>query len=292
MQIERITGRIGARVTGVDVSKPLDRGIIAAIQDAWNRHGVLFFPGQPLLSRDQHVAFVSQFGPVHIADFVTDPEKPETIVFDQTRPKGEGSDAWHSDSTYLPAPPRAGALQARILPDVGGDTCFASMADAYEGLSPVMQRIVEGLTATHSTAFGVRKDNFKDTDMKVMATIESRPASSHPVVVVHPVTGRKALFVNAVWTSHIDGLSKVESSAILNVLLDHIKSPEYQMRHRWSVGDLAFWDNHAVQHYAVPDYDTRRVMQSVRMDGPPPVGVRPLGTPAERMHQPAVAVVA
>jgi taurine dioxygenase len=274
MELERMTGRLGARVRGVDLARPLDAATIVAIRAARNEYGVLFFQDQPRLSGDELYRAMAQFGAVHVSEFRSlAASRPEVILLDQATPKGEGTDLWHSDSTYLANPPTAGMLQAQVLPETGGDTCFCSMAAAYEGLSPAMRRLLDSLSARHWHVAAIQRTR-APKDQKVEDSVAARPPAVHPVVVVNAETGRRAIFVNPAWTIAIDGLDRAESDSLLALLYAQAKSPEYQLRYRWSLNDIAFWDNYMVQHYAVPDYTSRRVMQGIRSDGAAPLGVR------------------
>jgi taurine dioxygenase len=165
-----------------------------------------------------------------------------------------------------------GILQAHILPDIGGDTCFSSMYAAYDALSPPMKTMLEGLTARHSTARVLEITRARG-NYSYDSSEDRQAPRSHPIVTVNPRTGRRRLFINSSYAVGIDGLTESESGHLLRFLFDHIKSPEFQMRYHWSVGDVAFWDNHAVQHYAVADYTARRVMQRVTLAGYRPAGV-------------------
>jgi taurine dioxygenase len=273
MKVEKVTSRIGARVSGIDLAQPLDGSTVAAIRSALLDNVVLFFVGQNKLDPDQHIRLARYFGEIDIPEFKTRaPNHPEVMVLDQVDPKGQGSDSWHADNTYLEAPPMGALLQAHLLPPVGGDTCFASMYAAYEGLSPAMQSFFDGLTAQHGTAKLVERTRDKAL-YSIPDSLVNRPPVSHPIVAVHPETGRRLLNVNNNWTLSIDGLTKAESDHWLKFLLDHVKSPEFQVRHRWQVGDVTFWDNRCAQHYAVADYTERRVMQRIVMSGSRPLGI-------------------
>lgn len=272
ISIEPVTAAIGATVHGINLSEPLDAETLARVRQALNEHLVLFFREQRLLSVDEHVRFASNFGEIDLPLFRTAAsERAEVLILDQIEPKGQGADSWHTDNTYMPNPPMGSILQARTLPPVGGDTCFASMIAAYEALSEPMRAFLDGLTATHSLAQMVERTRHV-AGAKLRDSLAAWPPVSHPVVRVHPDSGRKLLFVNANWTTAIDGLSYEESRSLLEFLFDHVKSPEFQVRFKWREGDVAFWDNRAVQHYAVPDYTARRVMQRVTITGDRPVG--------------------
>jgi taurine dioxygenase len=277
MKIEKITPRIGAAITGIDVTRPLSTSEIEAIADALNANGVIFFPGQPTLSGEEQRAFATQFGTVEAPPKLTkESELRDVLILDFTRPAGSGTDIWHNDASYLACPPMGSILQAHILPECGGDTCFASMHAAYEALAPDIRTMFDGMTASHSTARVLELT--RSLGNPVYDNETTLAPRSHPIVTVDPRSGRRRLFVNPNYTDSIDGMSTADSDHWLAFLYDHIKSPEHQMRYRWSVGDIAFWDNHAVQHYAVADYTTRRRMQRVTLAGYAPVGV---GAPRE-----------
>ncbi|HTJ62735.1 MAG TPA: TauD/TfdA family dioxygenase [Alphaproteobacteria bacterium] len=272
IRVEPTTATVGADIYGLDLSRPLDGETVATVRRALLDHLVLFFREQPLLSVDEHVRFANYFGEIDLPLFRTKAsERPEILVLDQVAPKGEGADSWHADNTYMQTPPMGSILQARVLPEFGGDTCFASMSAAYDALSPAMQGFLDGLTATHSLEQMVeRTKHVAGTSLR--DKLSAWLPVSHPVVRVHPEIGRKMLNVNANWTQSIDGLSYAESTALLAFLFDHVKSPEFQVRLHWNAGDIAFWDNRAVQHYAVADYTSRRVMQRITITGDRPFG--------------------
>lgn len=271
MNVEKVTSRIGARVSGIDLTQPLDTATVAEIRAALLDNLVLFFVGQKPLDERQHIRLARYFGEIDVPEFKTAASThAEVMVLDQVSPKGQGSDSWHADNTYLDEPPMGALLQAHILPPVGGDTLFASMYAAYEALSPAMQAFFEGMTAQHGTAKLVERTRAKAL-YKIPESLTNRPPVGHPVVAVHPETGRRLLNVNNNWTLSLDGLTKAESDHWLQFLLDHVKSPEFQVRHRWQVGDMVFWDNRCVQHYAVADYTERRLMQRIVMSGSRPL---------------------
>jgi taurine dioxygenase len=276
ISVTPLTAAIGAEVRGVDLRDPIDGETFAQIHAAFLEHLVLTFPDQDL-SPDALVRFAERFGTVvpSAGTRFTD-DTPGVSVLDQVRPTNQGNDTWHSDHMFLPDPPLGTMLRAVQLPRVGGDTCFASMYAAYEGLSPPLQRFLDGLTARNSAArivarvkdLGVyRNDVEKDMRAPVV----------HPVVRVHPETGRKALFVCENFTSRIVELSEDESAGVLSILFEHIKAPAFQCRIRWQPNTLALWDNRAVQHCAVADYDERRVMHRTLIAGDAPVGTATAG---------------
>jgi taurine dioxygenase len=230
---------------------------------------VLFFRDQPI-SDEQHLAFALRFGPLSVSPLATRyQDSPSVTVLNQVGPRGEGADQWHSDNTFMADPPMASILRAVKLPLIGGDTCFASMYAAYEGLSPAMRAMVDGLHAVHDITNVMRKAIDAGHTTLDLADMQGRcPPTEHPVAKVHPETGRKALFVNRNSTSRLVGLSERENEVLLPFLCDHVRSPEFQCRFHWEPDSVAFWDNRSVQHFAVPDYDQPRVMHRVTIAGP------------------------
>jgi len=272
IRVVPVTAALGADIHGLDLSQPLDDETVTLIRRALVDHLVLFFRDQKPLSVDEHVRFGRYFGEIDMPLFRTkSSERPEVLVLDQVAPKGEGADSWHADNTYMETPPMGSILQARILPPVGGDTCFASMYAAYEALSEPMRNFLDGLEAVHSLEQMVERTRHV-AGRTLRDSLSQWPPVRHPVVRVHPESGRKLLNVNANWTAEFADMRRAESDALLRFLFEHIKSPEFQVRLRWNVSDVAFWDNRAVQHYAVADYTSRRVMQRITIVGDKPVG--------------------
>ena len=268
-----LTSAIGAEVTGVDLRQDLDDATIGALRAALLDHLVLFFRDQPVDPGAQ-LRFATRFGPVSVPAFLTTAtEVPEVMVLDQVNPKGDGADRWHVDNTYMPCPPMGSVLRAVELPELGGDTLFASMYEAYDALSPVMREFVDELHAEHDITKMLANSVARGlVDVDMDAVRAQWPTVVHPVVRVHPETGRKLLFVNGNWTTRIVGLNLAESDTLLGFLLGHVQSPEFQCRFRWTPDAVAFWDNRVVQHFAVPDYHSRRVMHRVTIEGDAPVG--------------------
>ncbi len=269
VEITPLTAAIGAEVSGVDLREELTDVDVKVLRQALLDHLVLFFRDQPVTD-DEQIVFALRFGPMHVSPLQTvHQDAPEIVVLDQVHPQGEGADEWHSDNTFLAEPPMGSILRVVQLPAVGGDTCFASMYAAYEGLSPAMRDLVDGLRVVHDITNPLKKairDGHSTLDLGAMQ--EKCPPVEHNVVVTHPETGRKALFVNRNSTTHIVGLTEREQDVLLPFLLDHVRSPEYQCRFHWEAGSIAFWDNRAVQHYAVADYHERRIMHRATIAGP------------------------
>lgn len=269
--IERLTGSVGAIVDNIDLAS-ITADSLTVITDALREHLVLFFPDQHLTPADQ-LAFGRAIGELDIAPFGrSHPDIAELTVLDQRSPRGEGTDAWHSDNTFREDPPSYTMLQAMRLPSVGGDTCWANMIAAYDALSPALQQMLDGLTASHDLTKMLRlaiDNGHSDADLGTMQ--QNYPPAHHPVVRTHPESGRKALFVNGNFTTRIDQLSAAESANVLGFLFDHVATPDFQCRFRWTEGALALWDNRALQHFAVPDYDERRVMHRLIIRGDKPI---------------------
>ena len=271
IEIQPTTPTIGADVAGVDLSRPLPDAARATIQEALIEHLVLFFREQPL-TEDEHIAFARQFGPIQPPPLKTRHHaNPELTVLDQTSPRGEGADNWHADHTYTPRPALGSVLRAVRIPPVGGDTAFASMYAAYDALSDPMRRMLEGLTAEHDVSQSARR-GIRGGHLEIdLAEIQKRhPPVVHPVIRTHPVSRRKLLFVNRNSTVRILELAPAESESVLRFLFEHVRTPEFQVRFRWAPDSLVFLDNRCAQHYAVPDYDERRILHRVTIEGDEP----------------------
>jgi len=251
IEVKKLTPRIGAEISGVDLSRPLGNQQFQEVHDALMENLVIFFRDQKL-THDQHKAFGNKFGELHIHPSSTHaPEgHPEilTIHADENS-KHVAGEEWHSDVSCDPDPPMGSILYLTEIPPEGGDTLFASMYAAYDKLSPPIQRLVEGLTAIHDGE-PVYRGRFGHRD----ARGKEFPRAEHPVVRTHPVTGKKALFVNRNFTTGIKGLSRLEGDALLEMLYRHCETPEFQCRFRWQPNSIAFWDNRSVQHHAMWDY--------------------------------------
>jgi taurine dioxygenase len=249
--VSPVTPRIGAEIGGIDLSRPLANRQIQELHQAL-AHQVLFFRDQKM-DLDQQKALGRHFGALHIHPNVPGPAgHPEVLpIHADAHSKRIAGEYWHSDVSCDAEPPLGSILHLHTVPPAGGDTLFASMYAAYDALSPRMQAYLEGLTATHSGEHVYRAQNKLDgraDDGKVY------PSASHPVIRTHPVTRRKAVFVNAGFTIRIDGLPHEESRSILEFLCAHSTQPAFQVRFRWQPHSVAFWDNRCVQHMALWDY--------------------------------------
>jgi taurine dioxygenase len=268
MRVTPLSQHVGAEISGVDLND-LDDGAVAEIRQVWLDYGVVFFRDQELTDESQ-VELAKRFGDVVIPIIQgTDAhDVPGILVLDQVAPVGQGTDRWHSDSTFMECPPLGAILRAAILPGVGGDTLFASMGAAYDFLSEPIRTMLDGLTATHSTR--IVNEIMRSRGMDVDHRGGTDQSFIHPVVRTHPETGRKTLFVNGNFTTRINELGLDESAAVLAMLCEHVKSPMFQCRFHWTEGAVAFWDNRAVQHFASPDYTERRRMHRVLLAGDRP----------------------
>lgn len=268
LQIRKLTASIGAEVAGVDLREPLSAEMRGAILEALVTHHVIFFRDQDI-TPEQQVAFAKQFGPISFPPFAPKyGTNPELIVLDQESPRGEGADAWHSDNSFMSEPPMGSVLRAVQIPEFGGDTCFASTVAAYEALSPAIQRLIDGLAAVHNITKPLQKGIAAGHTTVDLAEVQAKwPPVEHPIARTHPITGKKSLYVNRNSTTHIVGLTERENEALLPMLMDHVRSPEFQCRFTWDTNSVAFWDNRSAQHFAVPDYETRRIMNRVTIAG-------------------------
>jgi taurine dioxygenase len=254
LTIEKLTPHIGAEVHGVDLAGPLDEPTFKQVHDALIENQVIFF-------RDQHLTPVQQkaFGRL-FGELAVHPAAPGLVeghpeilvVHADEKSKHVAGENWHSDVSCDPEPPMGSILYMHELPPVGGDTLFASMYAAYEGLSEPMKRLLEGMTAIHRGEHVYRgRYGVKDEGKQF-------PEAEHPVIRTHPVSGRKALFVNRTFTTRIVQLGRSESDAVLGFLYQHVETPEFQCRFRWRVNSVAFWDNRCAQHHAMWDYFPQR----------------------------------
>jgi taurine dioxygenase len=244
-----LTPRTGAEVLDIDLSAPLDDTVIHEIEQLLVNYGVVFFRDQHL-SREQHRDLGKRFGALHIHPAAKAPEGfPELIVIHaDAELKGTADFGWHTDVSCDIEPPAASMLYMRTVPAVGGDTLFSNMYLAYEGLSAPMQAYLEGLTARHEGA------TYRNKSYKSESEGRQVPITDHPVVCTHPVSGRKALFVNSGFTTRLNGVGKREGSEVLRFLFDHVNDPRFVCRFKWQPNSIAFWDNRCVQHYPVDDY--------------------------------------
>ena len=264
ISIHPISGALGAEIRGVDLAD-LDDATFEEIRRAFDEYKVVFFRDQAIPTT-AHLAFAERFGPLEEHPFLDAKAGYEKIVeFAKSDAVVGVENVWHHDVTWRLRPSLGSVLRAVDVPPVGGDTLFSDMGAAYEGLDDVTKQRIEGAVAVHdfSHSFGMMM-----TPDKLAEFQAQYPPARHPVVRIHPRTGRRCLYVNAIFTSHIEGMERAESDALLERLYRQADVPEYQCRFHWQKNSVAFWDNVAVQHYAASDYDPQvRVMERVTVIG-------------------------
>jgi taurine dioxygenase len=274
IQVTRVARALGAVVSGLDISKDLDQSAIDRLGELLVEHQILFFRGQPL-SPEAQARFAARFGSLHVHPiYPVLPELPEILLLDNHAAFLPDNDNWHTDVTFSETPPLAGILAAKRIPSSGGDTLWSSNSAAYEALSAPLRRFLDGLTAQHSIAKSFPPERWQSDPAfkeRYERAVTKHPPVRHPVVRTHPVNGRKGLFVNDGFTTHINELSAEESRALLAFLYAHSARPEFTVRWRWQVDDVAFWDNRVTQHYAIADYlPERRTMHRATVNGDKP----------------------
>jgi taurine dioxygenase len=272
LDVKPLAGGLGAEILGIDLRKPPSAVAWRRIDDAFAAHGVIFFRDQEL-TPEQHIAFAGHFGPINVNRFFTPvPGHPQIAeVRKEPHHRKNIGEVWHTDHSYDEVPALGSVLLARDVPEIGGDTMFASMYLAYETLSEGYRRMLDGLRAVHSSRhiFGPQaayhgndlKDRLANPELAVQDAV-------HPVVITHPVTGRKALYVNPNFTVGIEGWTAEESRSLLDHLYRHAVRPEFTCRFRWRNGSIAIWDNRCTWHQAINDYQgQRRLMHRITIDG-------------------------
>lgn len=249
----------GPRLAGLNSTEVWDE-----IRAAWARYPVLAFPEQPL-THEELEQVTQQFGDFGIDPYIK-PIEGHPHIIEVRRSANEkakpfASDAWHSDWSFLEEPPAGTMLHSKVIPPVGGDTLFADTAAAYDALSPGMKRLLDGVNGVHSAILGYSNKglfaNEKEDDrsMTIITSDEAESTQTHPIVRVHPVTGRKSLFVNPVYTIGIEDMYPAEAAALLGFLSTHITQEKFQHRHKWQPETLLLWDNRTVLHTASGGYD-------------------------------------
>jgi alpha-ketoglutarate-dependent taurine dioxygenase len=297
IDVQPLSGWTGAEVRGVDLSQELSDTTVTEIRDALVRWKVVFFRNQRLDHAAQ-IRFGRRFGevtPGHPYEGDVAPEgfpeihtvSPEAYTRrygkNYSEQLGSNGPGWHADVTPLVNPPWASILRAEVVPPFGGDTQFANVAAAYQGLSPSVRQFIDGLRAEHR--FGHARQAAQSQE-RIGEWVRTNPlATIHPVVRVHPETDEKVIYVNPGFTTHIVGLSPRESRHVLDLLFEQVGRPEYTVRWKWEPGSVAFWDNRAALHLAPRDFqhlDGNRILHRITLTGDVPVG--PDGTPSESIE--------
>jgi taurine dioxygenase len=272
IRVNPLSPMIGAEIDGVDLSKPLSNAQFDDIHTAFLKHHVIFFRDQSL-TPEQHIAFGKRFGTLNIHPYVKGmKDHPEILeIIKEPSDRINFGGGWHSDMSFLEVPALGSILHALEVPDVGGDTLFASQYAAWDVLSEGLKAMLLQLTAIHSAAeeYGAGgHSSAKRASMDSEVTGDEVPEYEHPVVRTHPETGRKGLYINPAFTLRFKGWTKKESQALLAYLFEVSKREAFTCRFRWQPGSLAFWDNRCVWHYALNDYHgKRRHMRRVTVNG-------------------------
>ena len=286
--VRRLTGTLGAEISGVNLTRELASDHVTAIREALIRYRVVFFREQHL-TPTQQVAFARHFGeltPAHPLLGGLDENHPEVLVLDSLDYKlGVGdvrntgdkkttsyNNRWHTDVTFSAAPPTASILAAKVIPSFGGDTLWCDLVNAYETLAAPLRHLVDGLVAVHDASGTFSRFRDEDRSGENKQKLQNMSPVRHPVVRIHPETGERGLFVNPTFTAYIEGFSPEESRAILGMLYEHCIQPERVVRWSWRVGDLAMWDNRSTSHYAAADYTEPRLMHRITVRGDRPYG--------------------
>jgi len=286
LTITKLSPKLGVEIAGIDLSQPLGGNMVAEIRQAWlDANGIALFRGQSLTTA-QHIDFSSHFGSlfgapgeVPLQETVSryiHPNHPEIYRVSNKVENGEplgrerAGTYWHSDVSFRDCPAGASILHAREVPEIGGDTLFADLTQAYEALSETMKDTLAPLRAHHDWAVAAATQYSQN--VVIADDLEGGNRTVHPVVRTHAETGRKGLFINPGFVSQLEGFEKAESDALLGYLYSHAIKPEFLYRHRWCQGDIVMWDNRTLMHYAIADYGaTPRYMERTTVIGETPV---------------------
>lgn len=274
LQVTRLTGALGAEISGISLAETPTAALRDTISALLQAHEVLFFRNQPL-NAQQHYDFARQFGDLHVHPIYPHvAERPEILILDTHGKNPPDAINWHSDVSCIERPPLGSILAIKHLPPVGGDTLWASATAAYDALSEPFKLLLAGLTAQHSLIHSFTEEQYARTPEERVhwqKAKDNNPPVSHPVIRSHPITGRKAIFVNEDFTQHINELSRRESDAVLQHLYRHISQPKFTVRWRWQPEDVVFWDNRMTQHMAISDYlPHRRIVHRATITGEKP----------------------
>ena len=270
--VEPVTPGVGAEIHGLDLSGDVSPETIEEVRQALGYYGVLFFRNQKI-DPAHHLSFAKSFGDINVNKFFHPVDGFPEIANVQRQPdeKGATGGYWHTDHSYDQAPAMGSVFVARELPPVGGDTLFAGMANAFDALSDGLKTVLEGLWAWHSDVVCPEVGNanlHEDYSGRLKMLDTSGTWAKHPVVIRHPISGRKCLYVNPGFTDSIDGWTRRESKALLDFLYEHSGQPQFTYRHRWRLGDVAFWDNRATWHCALDDcFGHRRILHRITVEG-------------------------
>lgn len=272
LKLKPYAGALGAVVENLDLTSTISPSVFDELNQALLEYEVLFFRDQPLEPKD-HAQLASMFGEPQMHEAYPHVEGfPQLTILENDEANPSKIEMWHTDMTFRASPPLGSILHGVIVPAKGGDTMFASMSAAFEGLSTAMQDFVSGLTAIHDFSFGFQESlNEPGGRDRLAQMVIDNPPVEHPVVRTHPLSGKKGLFVNSLFTLSIKELSKKESDSLLALLFNHVVTPEYTCRFQWQPDSIAMWDNRITQHKPVNDYwPAHRRMQRITIDGDRP----------------------
>jgi taurine dioxygenase len=274
IEVRPLSSALGAEIEGADLAGDVPAAQFAEVREAFRRYCAIFFRDQDL-SPEQHIAFAERWGAIDVNRFFK-PVDGYPMIAEVRKEPGQKENiggSWHTDHSYDEVPALGSILYAREVPEVGGDTLFASMYLAYETLSEGLKRTLEGLKAWHSSrhVFGPASAAYETRrDGRVRNPELATQDALHPVVITHPESGRKALYVNPGFTVRFDGWTEAESKPLLEFLYGHAVRPEFTCRFRWQAGSLGLWDNRATWHFAMNDYaGRRRLMHRITVAGVP-----------------------
>ena len=273
LEIRPVSGGVGVELAGLNLAEGLSDGDFATVKQAFVDNGLVFMHGQNI-TPEQHIAFAERWGEININRFFAKVDGYEKIaaVVKEKDQIGNIGGGWHTDHSYDQVPAMGSILLARETPPVGGDTLFACMYKAYDSLSDGLKKTLEGLNAVHSSRhiFGEQSDYQKSMNDRLGNAEKATQDAVHPVVITHPESGRKALYVNPAFTLHIEGWTPAESKPLLDYLYQHATLMEHTTRFKWAEGSIAIWDNRCTWHYALNDYHgERREMHRITLEGVP-----------------------
>ncbi len=272
LDITPVAGALGAEIHGLDLSCEPGPELIREIRQSLVEYEVIFLRDQDI-SPARQKALALSFGPLQTHPAYNTIEGfPEITILESTAEKPTRIEAWHSDMTFREHPPMGTVLKAVIVPGKGGDTLWSSMTAAYSGLSRPMQRLLQDLTAVHDFSHGFKESLAEPGGQERLAdAITANPPVRHPVIRTHPESGKKVIFVNPLFTTHIEGLPAAESKALLGFLFEHVTTAEYTCRFHWQPHSIAIWDNRSTQHKPVNDYfPAPRQLLRITIDGDKP----------------------
>ena len=259
---------LGATIGDIDLKQPLDNELTGFIAKALAENEVIFFRNQDI-TPEQHRAFALNFGQLQSHPvYPTIEGFPEITILENDEKNPSKIEKWHTDMTFKKIPPLGSILLGKVIPEKGGDTLFASLSAAYSDLPLDLKQSLEEMTAVHSFEYGFKESLAEPYGREKLAqALIDNPPVEHPVVCTHPVTGKKLIYVNSLFTLKINSLSDSESSELLEFLCDHIKKEKYQCRFSWEINSIAFWDNRSVIHKPDNDYWPQlRRMERITID--------------------------